>query len=243
MLAAQLIYESNLPFTTFDHQAMKGFLYKLNPAYKAPSAYRLANNLLDQVYENVKKDVDTVIDEEEMLGVTFDESSNVINDRVLNIAITTGRGAFYYHNVILPPETANSELLTDIVVKSLDLISKGKRERINACSTDTCSVMQNVWKILPRRSGFEHCLMNPCDAHGLQLLIMDILQYPIWASTVQCANQIVRHFKHSPKQLAIFKDIQQRLAGGQNKVKALVMAKAVRWGTHCKEFRSILDNR
>ena len=85
--------------------------------------------------------------------------------------------------------------------------------------------------------------MNPCDSHGIQLLIKNILEYSCWSPTVFRANQLVRHFKHSSKQFVIFKDIQRRLMGGQNKIKPLVMAKQVRWGTHCKEFQSILDNR
>jgi hAT family C-terminal dimerisation region len=177
------------------------------------------------------------------LGVVFDETTNVTNNRLVNIAITTGRGVFYYHNRILPPETASSGLLTNLVVDSLDIVSGGRRERINACSTDTCSVMRDIWRILPRRPGLTHCLMNPCDDHGLQLLISDILSYPAWSSTVNGADQIVRHFKHSPKQLAIFKDIQRKLLSSQNKAKPLIIAKVVRWGTHRKEFQSIIDNR
>lgn len=242
-LAAEWLYEANLPFNLFEHPAAKRFFNKLRPSYTPPSAYRIANSLLDESYKKVKETVDAIIDEEEALGVVFDETTNVISDRVLNISITTSRGAFYYHNLILPPETASSSLLTNLVVESLDTVSRGKRERINACSTDTCSTMRDIWKLLPRQPGLEHCLMNPCDSHGIQLLIKDILEYPYWSSTVLRANQLVRHFKHSSKQLAILKDIQQRLIGGQNKIKPLVMASQVRWGTHCKEFQSILDNR
>ena len=100
----------------------------MNPAYIAPSAYRLANGLLDQIYDEVKDEVDALIAEEEHLGVTFDETTNIISDRVLNVTLTTKFGAFYYHNAILPPETASAELIIEAVLETVDVVCKGKRE-------------------------------------------------------------------------------------------------------------------
>lgn len=176
-LAARAIYEANLPFTYFENAAVSSFLRKLNPAYQSPSAFRLANQLLDEVYTEVKTEVDQLLAKEESFGVVFNETSNVLNDRVLNITLTINQGAFYYYNAILPPETASAELIIKVVMDTLDIVSKGKRERINACSTDTCAIMRLVWNLLPKQPGLEHCFIIPCDCYGIQLLIKDILEY------------------------------------------------------------------
>ena len=88
--------------------------------------------------------------------------------------------------------------------------------------------------------GLQCCFMIPCDLHGIQLLISDILTTPPFNSLKDRANQLVGHFKHSPKQLSIFYDLQKQ---EYTNPQALVMAKEIRWGTHYKEFVSILANK
>ena len=96
--------------------------------------------------------MDRLIAEEEHLGVTFDETTNINSDRVLNITLTTKFGAFYYHNAILPPETASAELIIKAVLETIDVVYKGKRERINAYLTDTYSIMRLIWHLLLKQS-------------------------------------------------------------------------------------------
>jgi Protein of unknown function (DUF 659)/hAT family C-terminal dimerisation region len=240
VLAARAIYENNLPFTTFEKYPMTKLLFRLNSAYKPPTAFELANSLLDEVYKTVKEEVDTIIDDEECLGVTFDETSNVNSERILNITIFTRRGIFYYLNLVLPAETLSSQRTTEIVYEKLLSISNRKIQRINAISTDTCPAMLSVWRLLSRQPGLQQCLMIPCDSHGLQLLIMDILSTAPFNEIKSKANQIIGHFKHSPKQVSILRDIQKKV---YNKTQALTMANQTRWGTHYKEFQSILINK
>lgn len=240
VIAARAVYECNLPFTIFEKEPLLKLHHCLNPAYRPPTASQLANSLLDEVYSSIKAEVDTLIDAEEALGVTFDETSNVNSERILNITISTRQGIFYYLNLVLPPETMSSQVTTEIVYKALLSISKNRISRINAISTDTCPTMQSIWRLLPQQPGLEHCLMIPCDSHGLQLLIMDIITTPPFAALKDSANQLVGHLKHSPKRLAILRDLQQREYA---KPQALAMANATRWGTHFKEFQSILKNK
>jgi Protein of unknown function (DUF 659) len=240
VLAALAVYECNIPFTIFEKPAMLKLHYHLNPAYRPPTARQLASTLLNEAYDTVKKEVDAVIDENSALGITFDETSNVNSDRILNITISTRRGIFYYLNVVLPTETASSQLITEIVYKALISVSRNRIDRINAVSTDTCKTIRSIWRILQRQPGLEYCFMIPCDSHGLQLLIMDILKSSPFAILTENANQLVGHLKHSSKRLTILRDLQQK---EYSKPRALKMANSTRWGTHFKEFESIIENK
>jgi hypothetical protein len=89
------------------------------------------------------------------------------------------------------------------------------------------------------QSGLKHCFFIPCDPHGLQLLIKDILQYPAYASTVKSAAQLIEHLHHADKQHQIFKEIQERFPG---KHRVLIGPAYTRWGTHTKAFQRIMEN-
>jgi hypothetical protein len=85
----------------------------------------------------------------------------------------------------------------------------------------------------------KHCFFIPCDPHGLQLLIKDILQYPAYATTVEATAQLIEHLHHADKQYQIFKEIQERFPG---KSHVLVGPAETRWGTHTKAFQRIIEN-
>ena len=56
---------------------------------------------------------------------------------------------------------------------------------------------------------------------------------------VSAANNLVSHFKHSPKQYQIFKALQLQLL---EKPLNLTIACVTRWGTHAKEFQRFIYN-
>jgi hypothetical protein len=118
--------------------------YHLNPAYRPPIARQLASTLLNKAYNTVKKEFDAVINKNSALKITFNETSNVNSDRILNITISIRRGIFYYLNIILPPETASSQLITKIVYKALISILRNQIDRINAVSTDTYKIIRLI---------------------------------------------------------------------------------------------------
>jgi hypothetical protein len=79
------------------------------------------------------------------------------------------------------------------------------------------------------------------DLYGLQLLIRDILEYPIYANIVKQADNIVNHFYHAKKQNAILQELVRENCGG--KTKQLIMSCNVRWGTYTGEFKRLIDVR
>jgi hypothetical protein len=51
--------------------------------------------MLDEAYNIIKKEVDKYLNSQDYLNITFDKTSNVASQRVINIIIIIDRGAFY----------------------------------------------------------------------------------------------------------------------------------------------------
>jgi hypothetical protein len=238
-LAALMIYQAGLPFNFFEKPEVLAFLRSINSAYVPPKRSCLATTMLDTTWQAVKDKVDTEIDKEDQLNVCFDGSSNINHQRICNISVTTKKGAFYYHNTALGPDTAGAVYTADKVTEALNIVTRNRLSRINSISADTCSTMLGSFDQISSRPGLEHCFFIPCDPHGLQLLIKDILSYPVYAITVHAASQIIDHFHHADKQYQIFKEIQQRFPGKNH---VLVGAAFTRWGSHTRSFQRIIEN-
>ncbi len=48
--------------------------------------------------------------------------------------------------------------------------------RINSVGTDTCNTMRDAWNQMARDPRAKHVFFIPCDSHGLQLLMKDIIE-------------------------------------------------------------------
>lgn len=59
--------------------------------------------------------------------------------------------------------------------------TEGKLWRVNSLTTDICNLMHALWKILKKNPRLEHIFYAPCDSHGIQLLIKDILSIKWYA--------------------------------------------------------------
>ena len=88
-LTVQVVYEYDLSFIFFEHLTVLRFLRKLNPIYKSLKYYRLSEDLLNNVYTSIKEKINKIINVEDQLNVTFDEITNINNERVLNVVVTT----------------------------------------------------------------------------------------------------------------------------------------------------------
>jgi hypothetical protein len=114
-----MVYDHRLPFSFFEHPAVKAFLQRLRPAYYPPQRYQLNQRLLEQCYKDIKKEVKRYINSQDLLAILFDESNNVISDRVINIAVIIKRGAFYYKNINLNAETISTEFSAELIERKL----------------------------------------------------------------------------------------------------------------------------
>lgn len=74
---------------------------------------------------------------------------------------------------------------------------------MNCFATDTYSTMKTLWAELGAMQELQHVFFVPCDSHGLQLFMGDILTQPWFAKILETAQAIVQSFFKSNKELAI----------------------------------------
>ena len=198
-LAALMVYQKGLPLGFFDDQVMLNFLKYLQPAYTPPTRRQLAEGLLDTEYEAVKAHVDEAIDQELNLNIQFNESKNSAHNRILNITVGTAAGAFYYNNIDIAAATLSASMMATTIEEECVKICKSDLSRINSIAGDTCSTNLAIFKQLQSQPTLKHSFFIPCDAHSLQLLIKDICNHNTMKDIVATADNLVSHFKHSPK--------------------------------------------
>jgi hypothetical protein len=198
--------------------------------------------LLEDSYQHVKAEVEEYLDKQDNLCISFDESNDVANNRIMNISVTTERGAFYHENIDLGAKAVTAEFCAEKIEQQIQSITKGRPKRINSISTDTCDTMRKTARLLQALPSFQHVFMVPCDPHGLQLLIQDICESPAFRQTVGQADEIVKHFKGSKKQYQILKQLQRELCPSpQGKAYALILRGKTRWGSCAGEIQRLIS--
>ena len=238
-LAALMVYQEGLPLSFFNKPGVLRFLNNLAPQYTPPSRTQLSETLLDRQYAAVKARVDEVVNSEQHLNIQFDEAKSSANNRILNISVGTAYGAFYYDNIDMGAATLSAETLGAKIEEVYTQITQAQLNRINSISGDSCSTNLAMFKQLQAQPALAHCFFIPCDAHSLQLLIKDICSHDTIKEVVSAVDNLVSHFKHSPKQYQIFKALQLQLL---EKPLNLTIACVTRWGTHAKEFQRLIYN-
>ena len=166
---------------------MKEALNLLSPAYNPPHRHAVASNLLDSVYGSVKLKVDAEIATIPFLNVISDESTNINNNRIFNICLHTPNGALHWVS-----EDIGAQQMTAPNVATL---LKTRLQCINTVATDTCPMMVKVWELMQQDPEFEYIFFIPCDSHGLQLLMKDIVSLPLFKVILQKAQALIKAFK------------------------------------------------
>ena len=100
--------------------------------------------------------------------------------------------------------------------------------------------MLKSWQKLQEYPDMKHCFFVPCDSHGIQLLIKDLLHIPSLKVLHDQAQAIVKAFKKAPLQYARLRDYQVQTYGFKQ---ALCLSVITRWGTQFRLIDSVLKNK
>jgi len=100
--------------------------------------------------------------------------------------------------------------------------------------------MLSTWRCLHDYDDLKHMFFIPCDSHGLQLLIKDLLSLPPLKLLLDQAQAVVKAFHKSRLQLARLREHQITL---YSKKQALCIAVITRWGTQYRLINSVLKNK
>lgn len=84
------------------------------------------------------------------------------------------------------------------------------------------------------------CLFVPCDSHGLQLLIKDILETEFFCHIHAAVALIISSFRSAPKQLALLRTKQIAI---YRKKMSLILPVITRWGTEAASIISVYRSK
>ena len=108
--------------------------------------------------------------------------------------------------------------------------------RINSITTNTCATQKKAARILASRQEFQKVFFVPCDSHGLQLLIKNIVELPWFNAILKKAQSIVTAFTSALKQLGLLRNCMRDTLG---KVVSFALSVITRWGTQVAMFKSL----
>ena len=122
-------------------------------------------------------------------------------------------------------------------IKAMDRI-KGTRPwtQLNSLVTDTCPTQQNTGFQISQNPDLRHLFIIGCDSHGMQLLIKDVIEKPQFKVVFTQAQDIVRAFSQSPKQLAI---LRQYMINSLSGIKSFALSVITRWGSQVRMLQSL----
>ena len=200
--AAMWCYMANQPFNIYENPFGRTFLRNLNPAYKAPSRNTISGPLLDEVHSNVKARTDILVSNLDRINVSTDESTNITGAKVCNVSVYSKYGSLYYISEDIHAKRMTSSGAAQWLRNHLLALSNHRLDRINSIANDTCKTMRGMWKEVQKFEDLKHCLFIPCDSHGIQLLVGDLLKLPDFNDTIQKAQCIAKLLRHASLQYA-----------------------------------------
>jgi len=237
---ANVCYVQALPFALYESEAMKNALHKLHPAYKPPNRKAVGGPLLTTSYNSLKLQVLATVARLDFLNVISDESSNINGSRIFNTCLHTPQGALHWTSQDIAAKRLTAENVATTLRQLMHEISNGEYSRLNSLSTDTCDTMLKTHWLMLQFPELKHVFFIPCDSHGLQLLVKDIVNLPVFKTILDQAQNIAKAFKKSTLQLARLRDIQKDIYG---KPKSLCLSVITRWGTQFRLIASVLNSK
>ena len=247
-LFAHAIYTSTANFSLFDTPEWTTFFKKLN--YTPPTRHRLAGDLLKSCYARLKLRVQGIADAATHIQIVSDGSDNINKKKVENVSFLVDGISYYWASTAIGAIKAGAVWTAANVKKHALAITKGNLKRITSFSTDTDSTQRATWNLFKDDPELSHVHSVPCNSHGIQLILKDILKPGVDANKApnhttigefftSGPNAVVSAFSKATKQLAYLRDCMEKTIG---KVVALIATVPTRWGTQVAQCASLLKS-
>jgi hypothetical protein len=239
--AAMSVYMTNLPFNHFENAYVIAHHQALSPSYKPPNRKLVAGKLLNEAYDTVKSKVVQVLKSCNYLSFFTDETVNIRKERVINLCCHVPNvGCFHLKATTGVAKKMSAAVQAEWLVNGCRETINHETWRINCIATDTCFTMKAMWNEISKFSDMKHVFFVPCDSHGLQLLLGDIIEFLFFVDVMQKAQLIITSFRGLNKELAILWDFQIK-AYGQHR--SLILNVLTRWGTSVGLINLVLRSK
>ena len=174
------------------------------------------------------------------LNVVTDESSNIRSARICNVSIHTPSGAIHYISEDIRAKQMNAIAVAQWLRNHILSLSNGDGSRINSIITDTCKLMFSMWSEMQKFVELKHVLFIPCDSHGLQLLVKDLLKILTFKNIMNKVQTVIKSFRSSLLQYAHLREFQLQY---NKQHQSLMLSVITCWGTQYRLIQSLLDSK
>jgi len=246
VLLARAMFTSNVPFSLFENPYWQAAFREMRSSYVCPSRYEFSEPLLNAEYSRVMTSVADKLKSAVSLGIMIDGWSNIREEGIINVLISTPELVFY-KNVVLSVESENAEFVANVIIGVIDECAEKydiDPKKFFVLGTDNARVMKAAWVIVIKR--FPHMCAIACGAHSFNLLFSDIMKQDSLVSLYKDMKSVVKNFKNVHIVSAIFKEKlaqTKKTNGDKSAPKTLKLPPETRWAYLKLCSGALLDNK
>lgn len=161
---AKAFYACNTPFRVVENHEFRDALKALRPAYAPPSRRLIANELLDEVYDEVKSNLTKSLKGKEVVVVQDGWSLNQ-NQPVIAHSLQCGTRTYFFDATYTGTNTKSAEYCFELLEKSIVNCEIQNECKVIGVVTDNCSVMVKLRELISEK--YPNLFVYGCNAHYL----------------------------------------------------------------------------
>ncbi|KAF1330148.1 hypothetical protein FI667_g5274, partial [Globisporangium splendens] len=211
--------------------------------FDLPSRHQLAARLLDSIYGREKAHVIEALTGATHLSIVTDRWSNINNESIINFVVTKPHIRPVFWKSISTHDAAHTSVfiarsISNAIDEIESVVGKGA---VTSVVTDNTANMKGAWKILQReRQGI---VCNGCAAHGMNLLMKDVLELEDFAAILQQAKMVSCFVKDHHAMWDRFKQLQKQMKREGESRRRLSLPVPTRWYSSEKCIKSLVANK
>jgi Protein of unknown function (DUF 659)/hAT family C-terminal dimerisation region len=234
---ARAVYATGTPLSFTENPYWIAAFKKIRPSLKLPSRHQLSNTLLQKEFHKVEDNVKLKIAAADTLGIQCDGWSNLRNESIVNVLITTPEPVVF-KSIDTKAERHTGQYMADLMGEVME--ANGVSRFLGAV-TDNARNMKSAWEILSKKYPDSPAAFYGCAAHILNLLIGDIMKTTSLFKIQTTCKKIVKDIKGSHKLGSLFKStqVEKKIPG----MPTLKLPVSTRWASivHC--LNSLVINK
>lgn len=233
ILLARSIYASSSPLNLVENAYWKEFFKKIRPAYCPPSTYIISHRLLDDEYKRVKECTNNNILNASVLGIMCDGWTNLRNESIVNFVVTTPNPIFF-KSISTGTDRHTGEKMAEEIINVIEEIGQTK---VFGIVTDNAKNMKKAWQLITDK--YPLITAYGCVAHGLNLLVNDIMNLKLFNDVINEGKSIVNNIRRGHITNALFLQKRKNIKNST----ALTLPVVTRWASVVVFLNSLLVNK
>ncbi|XP_064475765.1 uncharacterized protein LOC135389662 [Ornithodoros turicata] len=233
---AKALYSSNTPFAVVENEYWRELFNLVRPSYALPSRYLLSGPLLDAEFQRQRIHVEELLKSASYLTLLTEGWTNIRGESIVNFIVATPEPLFYK----CVDTGDNRHTATYISSEIRAVIESLGSSKVVAVVTDNASNMKAACDLVTQH--YPHVTAIGCAAHGLNLLMNDLMGLDTLRELNMQAREVIEYVKRSHIVAATFKQKQESNDGEGNSV-TLKLPSKTRWAGVTLSLESLARNK